>query len=378
MIDRTLTMIPGPTPVHPRVLAALARPTVSHQAPEFVASYRGCLEDLRRIVMSETAQPFVVSGSGTFAMEMALVNLVGPGERLLVVSHGYFGDRWDQVADAFGIARDVLRAPWGETVDAGELARRLGDRDYAAVALTHVDTSTGTASPIPSYREVLADRNELVLLDGVCATGGIEQRFDDWGLDVLLTGAQKAFGAPPGLAVLAVSPRGMARRRMIERVPAYSGDLLRWLPVMENPARYFSTPPVNEILAFAEAARIVLEEGLPARFERHRRLAAALRAGLAALGLQLFTDPACRADTLSVVRLPAGVDDAVFRGAMAARGVIVAGGLGPIAGSAFRIGHMGNVGMDEILITLDAVESALVEAGQQVERGRAVAAAARA
>lgn len=377
MIDDTLTMIPGPTPVHPRVLRELVRPTTSHQFPAFVTAYRSALDNLKRIGIGESAVPFVVSGSGTLAMEMALVNLLAPrADRLLVVSQGFFGDRWAQLAEAFDVPCDVLRAEWGKSVPPDELHRKLESGGYGAVALTHVDTSTGTAAPVSDYASILRGRHELVILDGVCATAGIEERFDDWGLDVLLTGAQKAFGVPPGLAILLVSPRALEARRRHGRVPAYSADLLRWLPIMEDPSCYFSTPPVNEILAFLEGTRIVLEEGLEARFARHAALAAAFRQGVAALGLELFTDPGCRADTLSVIRHPQGIDDAAFRAAMGRRGVVVAGALGPIAGKAFRVGHMGNIGTAEICTALQAVEATLVELGHEVRQGSALAAAA--
>jgi aspartate aminotransferase-like enzyme len=376
MIDETLTMIPGPTPVHPRILAALARPTVSHVAPAFTRTFAQALQDFRALCQSAAGRPFVVAGSGTLAMEMALVNVVAPGQTVLVISHGYFGDRYADLAAAFGIKCDVLRSEWGRAVPPSELAKKLATGSYAAVTITHVDTSTGTGSPVAAYCDLLKGRDELVILDGVCATGGIDEPFDRWGVDVLLTAAQKAIGAPPGLALCLFSERALQRRRALGTVPAYYADVLRWLPVMEDPAKYYSTPCVNEIVALAEALRIVHEEGLPVRFARHARTARAMRAGLEALGLKLVTAPDCRADTLSVVFLPAGVDDAAFRKGVAARGVVVAGCLGPLAGKAFRIGHMGNIGVAEIVATLEAIEESLRELGRDIAPGKAIGAAA--
>jgi len=370
-----LTMIPGPTPVHERILAALAEPTISHVAPAFVECQRDCLARLREIVITQEGTPFVVAGSGTLAMEMALVNLVARDERLLVISHGYFGDRWSEVAETFGVPCELVRADWGSHIAPERLREQLERERYAAVAVTHVDTSTGTAAPLEAYAEVLRGHEALWVVDGVCATAGMEERFDDWGIDMLVTGAQKALGAPPGVAIAVASPRAMEKRRSREGVPAYSADLLRWLPIMEDPARYFSTPAVNEVFALREAMRLVLEEGLEARFARHRRIAAAMRAGLTSLGLGLFTAPGCRADTLSVVRYPAGVDDGPFRSSMAERGVIVAPALGPIAGKAFRLGHMGNIGADEVCRTLQAIEASLADQGGEA-RGAVEAARA--
>ncbi len=376
MIDETLTMIPGPTPVHARILGALARPTTSHVAPSFVEEFRQALAGFRSLCRSEAAQPFVVAGGGTLAMEMALVNVVAPGEKLLVVSHGYFGDRFGDLAAAFGIEADVLKAEWGKAIPPAEVAAKLEAGGYAGVTVSHVDTSTGTLSPVEGYVEVLKGRPELLILDGVCATGGVDERFDEWGVDVLLTGPQKAIGAPPGLALCVFSDRAMARRKGRASVPAYYADVMRWLPVMQDPGKYFSTPCVNEIVSLAEALRILHAEGLDARFARHARIARAFRAGLDALGLALFTDASCRADTLSVVLLPEGIADAEFRREVAARGAVLAGGLGPIAGKAFRLGHMGNIGPAEVATTLTAIAGALSALGVPVSPGTALAAAA--
>lgn len=364
--DDVLTMIPGPTPVLPSILEALGRPTVSHQSPAFVEAYRRCLERLRRIARADGAHPFVVSGAGTLAMEMALVNLAGRGQEILVLSHGYFGDRWIEIAGAFGVSARVLRAEWGQAVDPDALRAALDESEPVAVAMTHVDTSTGTLAPVADYCACLRGRKALAILDGVSATAGIGERFDDWGLDVLVTGAQKALGAPPGVAILLASDRALARREALGAIPAYFADLARWRRVMEDPGAYFSTSPVNEIFALDTAMGIVLEEGLDARFQRHERIAAALRAGLADLGLSLFTAPQNRAATLSVVLHPPGVDDGRFRAEVASRGVVVAGGLGPLAGHGFRIGHMGNIGLPEVLRTLDAIAGALVACGRPV------------
>jgi alanine-glyoxylate transaminase / serine-glyoxylate transaminase / serine-pyruvate transaminase len=171
---------------------------------------------------------------------------------------------------------------------------------------------------------------------------------------VLLTGPQKAIGAPPGVALCLFSDRALERGRSRSSVPVYYADVLRWLPIMQDPGRYYSTPCVNEIVALATALRMVHEEGLPARFARHAAIARAVRAGLEAAGLTLFTAPGCRADTLSVVLLPSEVADIAFRKEVAARGVVLAGGLGPIAGKAFRLGHMGNIGAGEVAKSLDA------------------------
>ncbi len=376
MLDQTLTMIPGPTPVHYKILDALARPTVSHVAPSFVEEMRACLDNLKRIGDGRRAQPFVVAGAGTLAMEMALVNLLSAEQSLLIVSQGYFGDRWAELAQAFGVPHEIVKAEWGKVVPADEVARRLSAGNFAAVAMTHVDTSTGAAAPVKKYCRLAKETETLSIVDGVCATAGMEERFDAWGMDVLLTGAQKAFGAPPGVAMMLVSERALARRRSRKTVQAYYADWMRWLPIMEEPGKYFSTPAVNEVTALRQATEIVLREGLEARFARHARIGRAVRAGLAAVGFEPFTDAGCLADTLTVPVYPQGIEDAAFRSGMAGLGVVVAPALGPVAGKACRIGHMGNIGAGEVFRLLHAVEGALNGAGRSIEPGTAVAAAA--
>jgi aspartate aminotransferase-like enzyme len=372
-----LLLIPGPSPVVSRILDVLARPTVSHVSPDLAADLTLALENLKKIVFCSSGEPFLISGAGTLSMEVAFLNLMAKNDRVLVLSQGYFGDRMGEIAESFGIACDVIRSPWGSVVLPEELDRALKTESYNVVFVTHVDTATGSCAPVRAYADVLRERGILFVVDGVCATGGIEERMDDWGIDVVLTAAQKCFGAPPGLAIDIFSERAMAKRRGLAGVPGYYADVLRWLPIMREPRKYFSTPCVNEIRAFAEATRIVIEEGLEARFARHARFARAIRAGLESLGFTLFTRLDCLADTLSVVRYPEGLDDAAFRTTYSENGCIVAGGLGETAGKVFRMGHMGNLTAAEVLFALEAAERTLRSLGRPVRGGAGVDAAER-
>ncbi len=376
MLRDKLLMIPGPSPVVPRILEALAAPTVSHVGPEMVRELRASCDALKRVVQSGGGEAVIAAGAGTLSMEMALLNVTDAArDRALVVSQGYFGRRMAEICEAFGIARDLLEAEWGRVVAPDELAAQLAKKEYAVVLSTHVDTATGACAPIEAYAKAVAPTGALFVVDGVCATGGIPEDMDAWQIDVVLTAAQKCLGAPPGLALAVFSERAFAKRRSLPRVPAYYADILRWLPVMREPAKYFSTPCVNEIRAFHEALKIILEEGLEARFARHERTGRAVRAGLAALGFTFLTDPSCRAATLSVPRYPEGVDDAAFRAGLYERGVVVAGGLAHTAGRVFRMGHMGNVTPDDIVFALGAVEDTLARLGRAHEPGTAVRAA---
>ncbi len=375
MKKEKLLMIPGPSPVHPRILNSLAQPTVSHVGAEVVEELKEALAALKKVVFCKKGEPFVVSGAGTLAMEMALLNTVEIGERVLILSQGFFGQRMAQIAQSFGLDCDLLENEWGRAVLPEELEKKLSEREYRAVVSTHVDTWSGVCAPVKGYADLLKNRDLIFILDGVCATGGIEERMDDWGIDVILTAAQKCFGAPPGLAILVVSEKAMEKRRKMGRIPAYYSDLLNWLPVMKDPSKYFSTPAVNEVRAFCESTRIVLEEGMEPRFLRHARLARGIRAALTELGFSFFTQEPFLANTLSVVNYPQGIEDQAFRRKLYEEGVVVAGGLAQIAGKVFRIGHMGNLSAAQVYFALDSLERTLSSLGYKYEAGSSLRAA---
>jgi aspartate aminotransferase-like enzyme len=235
-----------------------------------------------------------------------------------------------------------------------------------------VDTATGACAPVKDYAEVTRNQESLFIVDGVCATGGIEERMDDWGVDVILTAAQKCLGSPPGLAVLVLSEKAVAKRSGMKAIPAFYSDLLNWLPIMKDPSKYFSTPCVNEIRAFCEGTIIALEEGMNNRFLRHHQIASAIRAALEKIGFTFFTKEPYLADTLSVVLYPDGIEDQSFRKKLFDNGVVVAGGLGTMAGRVFRMGHMGNLSYSQVYFALDAVEKTLRSLGYQVDLGSGV------
>ncbi len=375
MQQEKLLLIPGPTPVHPRIINSLSLPTVSHVSPILVKELKESLANLKKIVFCERGESFIIAGSGTLAMEMALLNTVERGESLLVLSQGYFGERMAQIAQSFDLNFDIIESPWGNAVRPDELEKKLSERKYATVVSTHVDTATGACAPVREYAEILKIQKSLFIIDGVCATGGIEERMDDWGVDVILTAAQKCFGTPPGLAILVFSEKAMDKRRGMKAIPAYYSDLLNWLPIMKDPSKYFSTPCVNEIRAFWESTKIVLEEGMEKRFLRHALIAQAIRAALEKLGFSFFTQKPYLADTLSVINYPEGVEDISFRKGLNENGVVVAGGLRELAGKVFRMGHMGNLSVSQVYFALEAVEKTLHSMGYKFELGSGLKAA---
>jgi alanine-glyoxylate transaminase / serine-glyoxylate transaminase / serine-pyruvate transaminase len=368
MTTTPLLMIPGPTPVASDVLAALAEPVRTHMGAENAASMLRIQEGIRQLVGSATARVHCFAGAGTLAMEAAVVNHAAAGDRIVVVSHGYFGDRFAEIAGALGIHADTLHVEWGEHADPEALRELIlkgaqGDKGDtpALVCLTHVDTSSGVLADCASLAATVraVAPNAIIAVDGVCATGGIEESMDAWDVDVVLTGAQKALSVPPGLAILAVSERARRRRESLGDIRAYYADLSRWDISVDDPRKYFSTHAVSMMRALEVALDAIFAEGLPARFERHRRVASMVRDGMSELGFVPLTSASHLAPTLTVLALPDGVDDAALRAGMAERGVIIAGCLGPWAGRGVRIGHMGTAGEVEAARTIDAAAAAL-------------------
>lgn len=368
-----LVMIPGPTPVADPIRQAMATQTYGHTYSGFVQAYKECLAGLKTIFQAD--HMIVVGGAGTLSMEMALVNTVRAGEEILVVTHGVFGDRFVALAKALGIKPDVLNCPVGERVPLAAIEAKLAAKKYAALTLTHVDTSSGVMAQPKEVGELAKKYDTLYILDGVCASAGIPEPMKDWGFDILVTTCQKAFGTPPGLTMVALNDKALARREALGTVPTYYSDWKNWLPIMENPSLYFATPPVNLILALGESVKIILAEGLENRYARHDRIGRSVRAGLAAIGIKPVTAAEALAPTLTVAYYPAGVDCAAFRAKMEDYGVFVAGALGEIRGKAFRVGHMGNICITEIVKALSSVERALNALGVPVPSGAAVGAA---
>lgn len=355
-----LLMIPGPTPVRDDVRAALAEPVRSHTSPENARTMRRIAEGVRACFGTDAARVHVFAGSGTLAMEAAIVNHATAGDRMVVCSQGYFGDRFAEIGGAFGLDVQRLDTEWGTRLDPRALEQACAERAPSVVTITHVDTSTGVLADVAALARVARQHGAVTVLDGVCATAGVEECMDEWGVDVALTGAQKALGVPPGLAILAVSDRARQRREQLGAVAAYYADLRRWDPVIDEPTtRYFSTHATGLLRALEVALDAVEAEGLERRFARHRRVARAIRAGFAALDLHPLTDEAALAPTLSVLRTPEDVEEAQLRAGMATQGVVVAGCLGPWAGRGIRVGHMGEVSMREVERTLTAAAHAL-------------------
>lgn len=369
MKNHKLVMIPGPTPTVRSITEQMGRETVAFGDPAFVKDFKELVIDLKELFRVD-GECFVVAGTGTMAMEMAVANVTKRGDNVLVVSNGFFGDRFIDLCERKDLNVDVLSAPWGEVVSPEAIENKLKEKKYAAITVTHVDTSTGACAPIQQIGEILKKFPETVyIVDGVAATAGEREYVDDMGIDILFTGSQKAFGVAPGLAILWAGQKALARRKSLGTIPEFYIDFEKWIPIMNDPSKYFATPAVNMIWALKESVRLIKEEGIEERYNRHTKVSKAIHLALESLGFKILAKQENRCSTLSNVLYPEGINDVEFRKVMAEEGAMVAGGLAAYAGKLFRLGHMGNIDDHTVYSVMAAIERTLIKLGYKYEKG---------
>jgi alanine-glyoxylate transaminase/serine-glyoxylate transaminase/serine-pyruvate transaminase len=385
MKNRTLLMIPGPIEFDPAVLSAMGAPTTSHLAPNFVEAFGQALERTRLLFQCPDGQPFVLAGTGTLGMDAACANLVEPGDCALVVNTGYFGDRMGAILERYGAKVTHVRTVPGGHPALDEVEQALQADRYKLMTITHVDTSTGVLADVKGLAALGQRFGALVVVDGVCSLAGEDLRMSEWGVDVAFTASQKAVGVPPGLALMAAGPRALAELKSRKTpVGSYYADWNNWLPVMEayeaRKTAYFGTPAVNLVFALNVSLGQILQEGLEARFTRHKRISRAVKAGIAALGMgQVPLSDAIAAHTMTAPRFPAGVNGSDLLPQVGKAGVTLAGGLlAVIKNEYFRIGHMGAVTQGDALATIGAIESGLAACGYSFQPGAGLDAAQKA
>ena len=373
--ERELLMIPGPTIVSPRVLRALAKPVLSHVSNEFVDGYAEALA-LQKKLFGTEGTPFLLAGSGTLGMEAAIANLMEKGDKVLCVENGYFGEKWEEIVETHGGEVDRVRFEWGAPVDVKLVKEKLSSNEYKLFTVEHVDTSTGIANDLKKMGELRSNTDALYVVDSVCGLGGMPLKMDEWNIDFCLTGSQKALGAPPGISLFCVNDEAWQTVEKRGSPPSdYYVNLKRWKPIMDNPKGYFATPATGLVLGMLEALRMIFEEGLETRWRRHEVFSEAFQAGIKALSWGSFPAEGHNAHTLTVPKVPEGVDDAKMRTTMFQKyGVIIAGGLGKLGGKTVRVGHMGNDTMNDLIATLGSMEMSLAEMGHVDDLGKAVGA----
>ena len=367
--------IPGPTALPPTVREAGARQMINHRGPEFAAMLGRILTGMRPY-FGTTSDIAMITTAGTGGLEAAVVNTISPGDRVLGVSIGSFGDRFAKIARTYGADVTKIEVEWGQAADPAVLRAELQrDNGYKAVLLTHNETSTSVMNPIPELAAVIREMapDALILVDSVSGLGAVPFEMDAWGLDVVVTGSQKAWMAAPGLAMIAASERAWTAMETATAPRVYLD--LRVHRESHAAGQTPWTPAIAVVYQVDEGIRLMTAEGAEHVFARHEACAAATRAGLTALGFELFADQRFASRTVTGAIVPDDLDWKVFNGEVKRRGVVLAGGQGKLTGKIFRVGHLGSVTLEEILGAMSVLEFVSIGAGRPVRPGSAVAAA---
>jgi aspartate aminotransferase-like enzyme len=367
--------LPGPTAVPERVRFALAQPVYNHRGPEF-RSVQARAEELAKPILGTANHVLFFASSGTGAMEASLVNILTPGQRVLVIVNGQFGERFVSIAKALGARVDLLEVPWGQAVETDAVERKLAEADYRAVVAVHNESSTGIATNLAEIGSLLRDRPALFVVDSVSGLGGLEMRQDEWGVDIVASASQKSLMCPPGVAILSISPKAWAVVVQENGLPRFYWDFRKAMASAEK----FETPftsPVSLITGLKEALEMIHEEGLSEVLARHKRLSGALRAGCVALGLPCFGQADSLSPTVVVLQVPEPLNGGdIVRRLYEKHRTVIAGARNKLSGKVIRFGTMGYLHEADILTDLMHLEDVLKDLGWKYSNSASVAAAA--
>lgn len=360
-MNKNYLLTPGPTPLPPYVCEALAQPIIHHRTPQFQRILKEVFEGLKYIFQT-TNDVFLLASSGTGAMEAAVVNTMNANDKVIVVESGKFGERWVELASMVHAQIDVIGVEWGKAVDPNRIKKKLeNDPNIKAVFVTHCETSTGASSDIKALGEVIKDTNAILVVDAISSLGSLDLKTDEWSLDMVVSGSQKGLMLPPGLGFISVSPKAQA---FIEacRSPRYYFDLRLAKKALDKTDTAF-TPAIGLIIALNEVLKNMRKEGLETIFSRNKKLAAATRTAVAALGLELFA-PMAASDAVTAVKVPAGVDgEKLVKTMRDEYGVVMAGGQSQLKGKIFRIAHMGFIRENDLIVGIKTLEEVLAKMG---------------
>lgn len=372
-MQKKYLLTPGPTPLPPEVCEAMGRPIIHHRTPQFQAILKEATEGLRYVYQTKN-DCFILASSGTGAMEAAVVNLLSPGDTALVVQGGKFGERWTELAGAYGVNVQILDVEWGKAVDPEEIRRKLkANPSIKAVFTTLCETSTGVTFDIRTIGAIIKDTSACLVVDAISGLGAIDLKTDEWYCDVVVSGSQKGLMLPPGLGFISVSPKAL---KLIEasKSPRYYFDLRRAKKAIDKTDTPF-TPAITLIIALNEALKMIKLDTLEAVFARHKKMAEATRAAMKALNLELFA-PIAGSDVVTAVKVPAGIDgEKLVKTMRDTYGVTIAGGQDELKGKVFRIAHMGYITEFDIITGISCIEKVLSQMGYKFQLGSGIKAA---
>ncbi|AEH06571.1 pyridoxal-phosphate-dependent aminotransferase family protein [Methanothermococcus okinawensis] len=364
-----LLMIPGPTMVPNTVLTSMANPIIGHRTKQYSELLEDTVEKMKKVFMTKN-DTYFITGSGTSAMDMAISNTVDKGDKVLTITNGNFGERFYNIAKVYKADIIRLENEWGDCAKPEQVKEILDENpDIKVVTIIHNETSTGVRNPIEEIGNIVKDYDALYVVDTVSSLGGDYVDVDKFNIDICVTGSQKCIAAPPGMAAISVSEKAWDVINKTETKSFYL-DINAYKKRYESKKETPYTPSVTLTYAMNEALELVLNEGLENRFKRHEKLAKATRAGLEAMGIELFAKEGARSVTVTSAKYPEGIKDSEFRGLLADKyGILVAGGQAQVSGKIFRVGHMGMAKEHHILGTLAAIEMAFKELGCDVDSG---------
>ncbi|RLF28346.1 MAG: aminotransferase [Thermoplasmata archaeon] len=363
-------MLAGPVKIHPRVLQAMAVPSIGHRSPEF-SKVNEDIKNLTKYLFQTKNDVIVLSGSGTAGMDAAMSNLLKKKDKALAIDNGKFGERMGQLAKLYGDAT-IIKADWGKCPDIGKIEETLSQGDIKVLAMTHNETSTGFTNPAEEIARLCKKYDTIMVMDGITSVGGIDVPVDKWGIDICITGSQKCIAAPAGLALMSISQKAL--NAMYDDTSYYL-NIKKHVKKLRDDNQTPYTPAVPLHLALREALTMVKEEGLQNRIKRIKNIAEACRAAVEAMGLEILPEKKYASNTVTAIKYPPGIEDKDIRGVLKKQyGIVIAGSQAPHKGEFFRIGHMGNVQIRELIPTIAALEVAFNKAGFKIKNGAGVAA----
>ena len=366
---KTRLFTPGPTPVPEKVMNRMAEPILHHRTKEFSDIFVEASEILQELFQTKE-DVYILAASGTGAMEAAVANHLNPGDEVLTIEGGKFGERWGELCEAYGVRVTRIAVPWGKAFTPDEMRAELHKKsDYKAVLLTHSETSTGVAIDLERMAQVIRNTSEaLIIVDGITSVGAIPLKMDDWGVDVVVTGSQKGLMLPPGLSFIASSKRAWKAVEASTQ-PRYYFDLRKARKSLKAQTTPF-TPAVTLIVGLLEALKMIREEGMEAVWKRHAILAESTRQAIRALGLDLLAESPSNAVT--AVKIPGSLQEAGIDKRLKEKGIIAAGGQGKLKGKIFRISHLGYYDVQDMLAAISVLEEVLLEVGWPTKAGEGV------
>jgi serine---pyruvate transaminase len=373
-MKKNYLLTPGPTPLPPEICESLSRPIIHHRTPQFQAILKEAHEGLKYVFQTSN-EVFILASSGTGGLEAAMINFLSPGDTVITVDAGKFGERWAEIGKAYGINCEVIKVEWGKAVNPKDIEAKLkaGKGKIKAVCATLCETSTGVATDIKAIGEAVKASEAILLVDAVSGLGAIDLQTDAWNCDVVVSGSQKGLMLPPGLGFISVSAKAWKLAES-SKCPKYYFDLKAAKKAYASTDTPW-TPAIGLVIALNEAIKLMKAEGLEKIFSWHNKMAEAVRTGVKALGLELFA-PDAYSDVVTAVKVPAGIDgEKLVKTMRDSYGVTIAGGQSEMKGKIFRFAHMGYIGEFDIISGISCLEKVLFQMGYKFELGAGVAAA---